>query len=197
VYSKHRLEALSDGIFAIAMTLLVLELKVPQAAHGQLWPALKAEAHAWVSFIISFAIAARFWTLQHSVFDVVDTLHHQALVSTFFFLGLISVLPFTTSLWGHNLAEPLAFLLYFLNQLLIAVTLIIKLEFSARHKCLKPGVEIGPLRFRLWNMGAVMATAVSCAYLVPLRYLGFPPAVIGFISRRVRHRLEHKMRANQ
>ena len=72
-FSKHRVSALSDGIFSIAMTLLVLDLKPPvNVPHGQLWAALQRDSSAWGSFILTFAIAAKFWRLQHRVLDQLE-----------------------------------------------------------------------------------------------------------------------------
>ena len=54
MYSKQRVEALSDGIFAIVMTLLVLNLNVPaNIQSGHLWQALKLESHTWASFLVT------------------------------------------------------------------------------------------------------------------------------------------------
>lgn len=192
MFSKNRLEALSDGIFAIVMTLLVLDLKIPaHVPHGELWHALREESHAWVSFAITFAISARFWTLQHNLFAVLERADARSLVTTFLFLGLVSILPFTTSLWGHYLGEPLAFFLYFLNQLLIAIALIAKLEFARRSKHLQQGFQTEKLRFKLWIMGAVMLAAALGAYFLPTQFLGFPPMFAG-VAGRIGQKLHFK-----
>lgn len=70
MFLKHRAEALSDGIFAIAMTLLVLDIKVPLGSDAPLSTALGRESHAWISFAISFLLAGIFWMHQHRVFEV-------------------------------------------------------------------------------------------------------------------------------
>ncbi|HEY4358192.1 MAG TPA: TMEM175 family protein [Acidobacteriaceae bacterium] len=196
MYSKHRLEALSDGIFAIAMTLLVLELKVPgHVAQGELGHVLKQDSHAWVSFVVTFAIASVFWTLQHRVFDAVEGYGPQTMVPTFFFLGLVSVLPFSTSLWGQHLGEPLAFFLYFLNQFAIAAALTIKLELARSYGHLHPGADIRILRFRLWTMVISMGAAALGAWFLPSRYMGIAPALCGAVLGRIRRHLARKYAA--
>lgn len=73
MYSKHRIEALSDAVFAIAMTLLILDIKVPDAGFpGGLAAALKHELHDWVSFLITFALTSIFWIFQHRVFERIE-----------------------------------------------------------------------------------------------------------------------------
>lgn len=198
MYSKHRLEALSDGIFAIAMTLLVLELKVPtDVPRGELWHALQHDAHSWVSFVVTFGIASVFWTLQHRVFDAVEGYAAHTVVPTFLFLGLVSLVPFSTSLWGQHLGEPLAFFLYFLNQFAIAGALVLKLELARHYGHLKPGVETKILRFRLWTMSATMGVAAIGAWFLPGKYMGFPPMIVGVVTRRWRAYLTRKHAAER
>ena len=73
MFTKNRIEALSDGVFAITMTLLVLDLKVPDAtAPSLLGAAIRHGGHAWFSFLVTFCIASIFWTLQHRVFDLME-----------------------------------------------------------------------------------------------------------------------------
>jgi uncharacterized membrane protein len=72
-YNKHRIEAVSDGIFTLAMTLLVLNLKPPtDFARGHVWHPLWQQWPLWLSFALTFGLAARFWALQHDVLDVVE-----------------------------------------------------------------------------------------------------------------------------
>ena len=95
MFSKHRIEALSDAIFAIVMTLLVLDLKVPETiGPGGLLHALAADRATWASFFLTFLLASVFWVLQHQVFDLLEAISHQTLIPTFVFLGFVTILPF-------------------------------------------------------------------------------------------------------
>jgi uncharacterized membrane protein len=97
MYSKHRLEGLSDGVFAVAMTLLIFDLKVPtDTASGQLGAALAKDGASWVSFLVTFGLAAQFWSFQHRVFDRIEKLTVSSVALTFTFLCFVSLLPFTT-----------------------------------------------------------------------------------------------------
>lgn len=193
VYSKHRLEALSDGIFAIVMTLLVLEIKVPTGVpHGQLAHALAQPVRDWIALVITFAISARFWVLQHRLFDLLEHIKPRTVITTFVFLGLITVLPFTTALWGHNIAEPLAFGLYFGHQFLIAVAMLVEIEFGLRDHNLQVVEAMHKLRGRLYVMLIAMGAASAAVWLLPLQYCGLVVAVIAAISRRILKLIEKR-----
>jgi uncharacterized membrane protein len=194
-YSKHRIEALSDGVFAIAMTLLILDLKVPvDVAPGQLDAALRANGHEWISFVVTFALAAIFWTFQHRVFDVLERMGRENLVLTFLFLGFVSVLPFSTSLWGHHIKEPLAFVLYFLNQFALAAVLTAKIEVARVKGHLKLGPETDSLRVRLYSMCAVMATGTLSVALLPLNRVWIPVCALALVMNMLRKVRERRLK---
>ena len=187
MFSKHRVEALSDGVFAIAMTLLVLDLKVPlDIAPGQLGAALKHGGASWVSFIITCALAANFWTFQHQVLDRVERVTSGGRALTFVFLGFVSILPFTTSVWGHHIREPLAFVIYFGNQLALALALTAKVELARVRGCLKPGLETQLLRWKLFGMCAIMATGAATVGSLPTAYQWYPVGFVTFASKAIR-----------
>jgi uncharacterized membrane protein len=193
VYSKHRLEALSDGIFAIVMTLLVLEIKAPaNVPHGQLGHTLALLSHDWIALAVTFVLSARFWVLQHQLFDLLEKIKPRTLLTTFIFLGLMTLLPFTTALWGHNLAEPLAFGLYFGHQGLIGVAMLIEIEFGLRDHNLHVVDAMHKLRGRLYVLILAMAAAAVSVWLLPLRYCGLVVIVISLIARAVRKILDKR-----
>jgi len=186
VYSKHRLEALSDGIFAIVMTLLVLEIKVPTGVpHGQLAHALAEPFRDWIALVFTFIISARFWVLQHKLFDLLEDIKPRTLLTTFVFLGLITLLPFTTALWGHNISEPLAFTLYFGHQSLIGVAILIEIEAGIRDHNLHVVESMHRLRGRLYIMVFAMTAAAASAWFLPLKFTGIVAALVAVVGRRV------------
>jgi uncharacterized membrane protein len=79
-----RLEAFSDGVFAIAITLLVLEIPVPQVEHGGLADALLDEWPAYAAYVVSFAIIGIIWINHHAVLGYVQSMDRGLL-----FLNLI------------------------------------------------------------------------------------------------------------
>jgi uncharacterized membrane protein len=186
MYKKQRIESLSDGIFAIAMTLLVLDLKIPSSfPHGHVWAAIKPEWEQWLSYALTFGLAARFWTLQHDVFQAVETVGRNALISTFAFLGLISVLPYTTSLLGAHFSDPSVLTLYFIHEFSIAAVLVLKLELCNFHGHTHPGVDLLLLRVRLYGICATLLTCLLGIWLLPIKWLFAAPAGMGMLERRL------------
>jgi uncharacterized membrane protein len=127
LFSKHRLEMLSDGVFAVVMTLLVLEIKPGLSLHSDnaaVANALEALGRPLVSYGFAFFLTAIFWTLHHRKFlllRLTDT-PHTAL--TFAFLFGVSLLPFSLSIFLSSMNSSIAEALYFANFTLIAATLL-------------------------------------------------------------------------
>jgi uncharacterized membrane protein len=104
--SSQRLEAFSDGVFAIAITLLVLDLVVPareEAATEGLWHSLLAEWPAYFAYLVSFLVIGIIWVNHHVVFAKVRQVDRSVLFANLFLLLTISVIPFPTRLLAEYL----------------------------------------------------------------------------------------------
>src|SRR5215510_1926884 len=105
--TTQRIEAFSDGVFAIAITLLVLEIKVPHvAAGGSLWAEL---VHLWTSYfgyVFSFFMIGVYWANHHHIFNVYKRSDHYFVLLNVLFLMCISFLPFPTAVLAEYIAEP-------------------------------------------------------------------------------------------
>lgn len=128
--SKGRIEGLTDGIFAIAMTLLVLELKVPELPKSigspELLGFLRGEAPAFFSFLVSFLYCGLLWILHHLAMHFV---RHLQLVLTWLnllFLMSVAVVPFSCGLLGHFLRNRAAQEIYFANLFVAALVLYVQ-----------------------------------------------------------------------
>jgi uncharacterized membrane protein len=123
-----RLLALSDGVVAIALTLLVLQLRVPVVAAlhnpesaGELANQLSREGNQFVSYIISFYVIAQFWLAHHRAYRLMIG-HHEGLAWwNFGFLLTITLMPFTSDLLGQYGSNPLAVTIFALNLLMASV----------------------------------------------------------------------------
>ncbi len=96
-----RLEAFSDGVFAIAITLLVLELKVPTA--GDLTRGLLTLWPSYLSYSVSFIVIGAIWINHHAMFDRIVQVDHGLLLLNTFHLLFIAFLPFPTAVLAHAL----------------------------------------------------------------------------------------------
>ena len=192
MFSKQRLETLSDGIFAIVMTLLILDIKVPlDAPAGHLWQALRQNSSEWASFLITFILASRYWTLQHRLFNLIEKIQPRTVVTTFIFLFLVTILPFSTSLWGHYLNNSLAFFLYILNQVLIGVVVLVELLLARRGNNIRQGDNLWLLTGRLYVMVGSLLASLIAAWFLHAQYVGMIGAVVAVAARRLRDYL-HK-----
>jgi uncharacterized membrane protein len=103
--STNRLEAFSDGVFAIAITLLVLELHVPPPGSGELGHELLQEWPSYVAYIITFITIGIIWINHHAAFSRLRSVDHSILMWNLLLLLTVSVLPFTTALMAAYLKE--------------------------------------------------------------------------------------------
>jgi uncharacterized membrane protein len=131
---KGRLEAFSDGVFAIVITLLVLELEVPRAGVG-LWREL---VHAWPAFlgyIVSFAFIGGSWVAHSNMTRFLAAADLELMGLNLLLLLFVSFLPFTTNLMATHLADPgqhLAVILFGANLTLAAMLLSALVRYAAR-----------------------------------------------------------------
>jgi uncharacterized membrane protein len=123
--SKSRIEALSDGVFAIALTLLVLKLEVPEHHHSnqEMLRQLLDLYPQFVSYVVTFLIAGGFWYLHHLTFHFIRYVNGFLVWINLLFLMFVSLLPFSAGLMGHLLMHPVSQFFYFGNQLAIALLL--------------------------------------------------------------------------
>ena len=197
MFSKHRIEALSDAIFAIVMTLLVLDLKVPDAvAAGGLRHALASDSATWYSFVLTFLLASVYWVLQHQVFDLLEAVSNRTLIPTFLFLGFITLLPFSTALMGHH-PEPFSIALYFANQFGIGAALTLKLETARALNHIPPGFDMKVMRARLYSLCFIMGGSIMAPLLLPSRRMWIVPVLLVAITRSVRFALTRHWKKQQ
>lgn len=131
---KDRLEAFSDGVFAIVITLLVLELKVPEDS-GNLGQALAREWPAYLGYFISFAFIGGSWIAHSNMTRFIKNADAVFMRLNLLLLLAVSFLPFTTSLMAGHLndsGERLGVVLFGLNLTLAAVLVNVLLAYAAR-----------------------------------------------------------------
>jgi uncharacterized membrane protein len=106
---KERLAAFSDGVIAIIITIMVLELKVP---HGSDWTALTAVTPNFISYVLSFLYLAIYWNNHHHLLHTVTRVDGLILWANSFLLFWLSLIPAATAWMGENFLVPIPTALY-------------------------------------------------------------------------------------
>jgi uncharacterized membrane protein len=101
---KGRLEAFSDGVIAILITIMVLELKIP---HGTDWEALRPVLPVFLSYVLSFIYLAIYWNNHHHMLHATDQINGKILWANMHLLFWLSLIPFATGWMGENHFAPL------------------------------------------------------------------------------------------
>jgi uncharacterized membrane protein len=111
-WGTERLVALSDGVFAIILTLLVLELKLPDLPPGygeaSMIDALLDRLHTVAAWVLSFCLVARLWFLHHNIFANLARCQRRTIELNFIMLGVCSLVPFGAALIGTYKSDPFA-----------------------------------------------------------------------------------------
>jgi uncharacterized membrane protein len=198
-FSKVRLEMLCDGIFAIAMTLLVLELKPPElprhASSMEIWHALGEHGLAFIGFVLSFLLAGQFWILHHVSFNYLRQANRALAMLTIPFLMFVSLLPFSTSmLTAFGLRNPVGLTFYLGNQLMLSALLAAQWLLANRQGLLSESDGSAKRRrfeLMICTQPISFAVATLVVFIVP-RYALLAAAItqsaIGLTTRRLTRR---------
>src|SRR5262245_59911052 len=136
--TKTRLEAFSDAVIAIAITIMVLELKVP---HGASWESLRPLWPKLFSYVLSFTFLGIYWNNHHHMLHAAERVNGAILLHNLHLLFWLSLTPFTTAWWGETYFAPVPTAIYgvVLSFSAIAYTLL-QYAIVAHHG---PGSRLG------------------------------------------------------
>jgi len=182
--TKTRLEAFSDGVIAIIITIMVLELKVP---HGTEWDSLRPLVPVFLTYVMSFVFVGIYWSNHHHMLHTVDRINGAILWANLHLLFWLSLTPFVTGWMGEHNFVPLPTAVYGVVQFACAMaytllqSAIIRLEgpHSKLAVAVKKDVK-GKLSAAMWFIAIPLAfvqtwialglyIAVACIWLVPDR----------------------------
>jgi uncharacterized membrane protein len=176
-----RIEAFSDGVFAIIVTLLVLDLKVSALTHpadvGELWHSLIAQLPRLLSWLISFIIVCKFWLNHHHVLGMARHADYGMVwINSIFLMGQ-SFIPFPTALIGEYSENPLAVSIFGLVFALNTVLFIV-LQSYIQRRLLKPELieQQDPNLFAKSFIGVASYTAGAA-----LAWLSIPVAFVIYL----------------
>jgi uncharacterized membrane protein len=189
-----RVEAFSDGVFAIAITLLILEIKVPKPSDGPLALQLLRQWPSYFAFLISFSFIGVMWMNHHRLFTQIKRCDDTLMVLNLFLLLGVTVVPFPTAVLATHLGyhdQRTAALLYNGVYLFIAIVfnLLWRYAISRNHHLLGKEVDaasvvkiskqyaLGPLCYLLCAVIAWISVPASLAGNIVLAiFFALPPA---------------------
>ena len=199
--SKHRLEALTDGIFAVAMTLLVIELKIAETTHittsEQLVDAVLHLIPKFIAWLISFFVLAIFWASHHRLFHFVRVVDTKLTWMTLGYLAGVSLMPFSSAMTGEYGGALLAQILYSSNMALLGVLALLKSRYVHLHPELcSTAMPVGifkAARLRTTGLIAVAVAAILVTWALPgmggIGNIAFMLMIVfGKIGRRIEAR---------
>jgi uncharacterized membrane protein len=177
--SLERIGALSDGLFAIAMTLIVLEIRVPDLdihTDQALLVALGDLVPRFVTYLLSFLTLGIFWNGQQTQLSYIDRGNRDLAWLELLFLAVIALFPFSTSLLSEHIDLRLALGLYWLNIFLSGGALFVIWVYAERAGLLREGTEpvVGTLIRRRITIAQLL---YGVGFLISLLPTGTGPAI--------------------
>ncbi|MDO9023624.1 TMEM175 family protein [Zwartia sp.] len=173
--SKQRLEALSDGVYSVALTLLVLDLKLPVKSYSgsneALLEALYGLLPNLLTWLLSFYVLTIYWLAQARLYRLTKEVDPFMVRAAFAELALISLLPFSTSLIGEHGSHIAAAAIYSLNLLGIATLSLTRTTHVLNHPLLHenhlPTSLDRNLRLAVWIRLWCSIATLGLAFLYP------------------------------
>jgi uncharacterized membrane protein len=168
----------TDGLFAIAMTLLVVSLAVPTLTDndsvGELADKLSDDSATFVSFAISFAVIGRYWIAHHTYFSALARIDRALIALNLLYLAFIAFLPFPTALLGKYFENPLAIIIYAVNVAAVSGMEVVLFARAQNHDLLERKLPRDVYRF-----GAAMSLAPVVFFLlsIPIAFVSSTLAV--------------------
>ena len=188
-----RLNAFSDGVFAVAITLLVLNIETPSVSDNELWGAVKDLLPDLYAYFLAFAVIGLFWYGHASMLSHLERTSGPLMVVNLVLLSLIALLPFTTSLIGGYGDSNTALAVFALNLGAAATADSMMDQVAMRGGLYVPGEEpdrriltiegiLRPLVFILSIPLALIDPTIAELFWLTLFVL---PEVAGWIDRRI------------
>jgi len=161
--NKSRLEAFSDGVIAILITIMVLELRIPEGAD---WSAARPIVPVFITYVLSYLMLGIYWNNHHHLIQTADRINGAILWANLHLLFWLSLVPFATGWMGRNNFAPLPTAVYGVVLLLAAVsyTILVRGIIAAQgpHSRLKEAIGGDAKGYVSMSM---YATAIPLAFV--------------------------------
>ena len=159
--------ALSDGLFAIAMTLLVVGIALPTidqaGSASEMLDALNDLSESFVSFFISFAVIARYWAAHQEQFSMLARMDRGFVGLNLVYLAFIALLPFPTDLLGNYFENPIAIVVYATN-----VAIISGMEVVLFRKAYRADLLAHPMPEDVYRWGVIGSSSPVVVFMLSI-----------------------------
>ncbi len=172
--NKTRLETFSDGVIAIIITIMVLELKVP---HSSDFEALKPLIPVFISYVLSFIYIGIYWGNHHHILHMIKNISPGILLSNLNLLFWLSLTPFATAWMGENHFEPNTVAIYGILLLITGISFYIFLRFIEKKSIHKSEIKIA---FKNLRIKCAIST-IGYLALIPSAYFSIILSAMIFI----------------
>lgn len=162
--NKNRLEAFSDGVMAIIITIMVLELKVP---HGTELKDIQPLLPVFLAYVLSFIYVGIYWNNHHHLLQAVNRVNGKILWANLFLLFCLSLLPFATGWMGENHLDGLPVFVYGLVLFLSSIAWLILIELIIREKGNDKIAQSLVKDMKIRKSSIIYAIAIAIALFVP------------------------------
>ena len=201
-YRTGRMEALSDGVFAIAITLLVLDIGIPAGSGDDLLDALGDLWPSYLAYVVSFATIGAVWFAHSVITEYLDHANSTLVRLNLLLLLVVSFLPFPTSLLAEYTQEAqderVAATVYGINLLLTMVMVSVLWRYAVRAKLVRPDLaddDVKTLTKRLTPTLGIYVTLILVGVFLPaLAVIGYLAIAISILVpiHTMRHSLSHR-----
>jgi uncharacterized membrane protein len=200
--SKTRLEAFSDGVIAILITIMVLELRIPEG--GADWDSLQPIVPVFLTYVLSFVILGIYWSNHHHLLHMADRITGGIMWANLHLLFWLSLTPFATGWMGRNHFAPLPTAMYGVVLLLAAAsyTILVRMIIAAQGPSSRLKAAIGS-DVKGYLSLAMYAAAIPLAFVNRwIAYALYVAVVLMWLvpDRRIERRLDaesHSHRAGE
>lgn len=177
-----RVLAFSDGLFAIAMTLLVVTIVVPTVSDGdsvgELADALGDLQSNVISFFISFAVIGRYWVAHHAFFSLLKAMDSGLIGLNLLYLAFIAFLPFPTALLGTYFENPLAVTIYALTVAIVSGLEVVLFRHAHDRGLIRQRMPDDVYR---WATATSLAPVVVFVISIPIAFLSTVAAACSWL----------------
>jgi uncharacterized membrane protein len=174
--SVERLRALADGVFAVAMTLLVLDVRLPETEADDsfaLWHQLTDLGPQFAAYLLSFTMLGTFWLAEHTFLERCRRSDRMLSWAALSFLFFVSTLPFSAATLAEHTHLTLAVLLYWANLLGLGLTLGWQIFHADRNELVHDPAGLELVRRRLFVAQSLYAVAAAISFVSP------PASIVG------------------